>query len=160
MLAFVLLGVSGSRLSTVGIHIAARLSWPYLEEDDFYPRASLKKLYEGRLPADVDRTSAIDALGRGINSCMQPCIIAACSALTQPLRRRLESAVLRPIHFMHLNSSAERLGSRPIAPFPGLDVQGSMPIEAAIEIDASGGIDVVTSRVVSHVRAMTGIRRL
>jgi len=161
MHAFVLLGVSGSRMSTAGVQIAARLSWPYLEEDGFHSPANLKKIYEGIHLSDSDRALAIDALCRAINIQAQPCVIVACSLLTGSARRRLENAVLRRVHFIQLRDPiadeiAARLGrpqSHVEAPPSGPAVGGS---DESIEIYADRNLDVVTTRVVTRVRTLAG----
>lgn len=166
MYAFVLVGVSGSRISSVGVHIAARLSWPYLEEDDFHPTANLRKMYDGIVLSDTERAPAIDALARTINSQIQPCVMVACSMLTRCLRQRLEAAVQREVRFIYLRALPGMLAAElsdtdqlEDAPWKARATNGVSPGDA-VEVDANGGVDVVAARVISRVRALAGMYRV
>jgi gluconokinase len=161
------MGVAGSGKSTVSTHAAARLSWPYIEADDFHPAVNLEKMSNGIALTDADCIPWIDDLSSTINQQVRPCVIVACSALTQFVRRRLEEAVRRPISFIHLRTSTEVLACRLKGRrhFMGDSLLASQletfetPPEA-FAIDADDGIDVVTARVISRMRIITGALRL
>jgi gluconokinase len=157
MRAFVLLGVSGSGKSTVGIHAAARLSWPYLDGDDFHPVENIEKMSHGI--AFSDAHPWIDALSRAINNQMRPFVIVACSARTRLVLHRLEEAVQRPLTFIHLRATPEvlahRLNGR--SPCRSRDLQTALQTPfGALEIDADDTINVVTALVIAQMRILVG----
>ena len=161
MIAFVLMGVSGAGKSTVGIHSAARLAWPFVEGDDFHPAENIEKMSRGVALSDADRAPWIDALSAAINNKLAPCVIVACSALTRLVRHRLEDAVQRPIRFIHLRASPHVLASRLHGRrhFMTADLLTSQlaALEApsgAFEINSDDGIDVVTARVIARMRPL------
>jgi gluconokinase len=166
MRAFVLMGVSGSGKSTIGIHAAARLAWPYLEADDFRPVKNLDKMPHGIPPSDADRAPWIDDLSHAINRQVSPCVIVACSGLTRLVRHRLEDAVQRPISFIHLRASPDTLARRlkERHHFIRNDLRANQ-LEAletppeAFEINTDDGIYVVTGRLVSRIRMLAGVLR-
>jgi gluconokinase len=165
MRAFVLMGVSGSGKSTVGMHAAACLAWPYLEGDDFHPVANIQKMSHGIPLSDADRAPWIDDLARAINQRAEPHVIVACSALTRFVRRRLADSVQRPISFVHLRASPDTLACRLKGRrhFMREDLLASqldtleLPHEA-FEIDADEGIDVVAARAIAWMRMLDGAR--
>jgi carbohydrate kinase (thermoresistant glucokinase family) len=166
MIAFVLMGVSGAGKSTVGIHSAARLAWPFLDGDDFHPAGNIEKMSRGVALSDADRALWIDALAPAINNKIAPCVIVACSALTRVVRHRLEDAVQRPISFIHLRASPHILASRLQGRrhFMTADLLTSQleALEApsgAFEINADDGIDVVTTRVIARMRPLASNSR-
>ncbi|HWD35078.1 MAG TPA: shikimate kinase, partial [Casimicrobiaceae bacterium] len=41
------MGVSGSGKSTVGVALASRLRWPFIDADDLHPAANVDKMRAG-----------------------------------------------------------------------------------------------------------------
>jgi gluconokinase len=113
-LAIVVMGVSGSGKSTFGRQLAARLSAPFLEGDDFHPPGNVQKMRDGIALRDEDRWPWLDRIAEefaavGVNS---PLIVGACSALRRIYRDRLRERILRPVAFICLEASAQVLSAR------------------------------------------------
>lgn len=53
----VVMGVSGSRKSSVGAALAQRLRVPFGDADDFHPEANIAKIAAGHAFDDEDRTA-------------------------------------------------------------------------------------------------------
>jgi len=45
--AVILMGVAGSGKTTVGVTLAKRLGWTFLDADDFHPAANVEKMSKG-----------------------------------------------------------------------------------------------------------------
>ena len=89
--AIIVMGVSGSGKTTVGLALAERLGWPFHDGDDFHPPANIDKMARGIPLNDADRWPWLEAIHAFILKCLrhnQPVIIA-CSALKQRYRDRL-----------------------------------------------------------------------
>ena len=89
--ALVIMGVSGSGKTTIGVGLAKRLGWPYFDADDFHPPANIAKMSAGEPLTDEDRWPWLDQLNRLIASHLarpQP-LILSCSALKRSYRERL-----------------------------------------------------------------------
>lgn len=109
----VLVGVAGSGKTTVGRALAAALSVPFVDADDFHPPANRERMAKG-LPLDdgmrapwlaavhAHLAAAVDA-GRGF--------VLACSALRQRYRNTL-AADLPPLRWVHLAADAATLAAR------------------------------------------------
>lgn len=76
-------GVAGSGKTTVGKALAAGMSCPYFDADDFHPAANIKKMAGGQPLTDVDRLPWLKQL-REIVDAHDGCkkAVLACSALT------------------------------------------------------------------------------
>ena len=83
-----LMGVSGSGKTTIGLKLAAELGWSFRDADDFHPAANVAKMSAGLPLNDADRApwlAAIRAyieatLARGENT------VVTCSALKESYR--------------------------------------------------------------------------
>ena len=90
----VVMGVSGCGKTTVGQALAEAVGWPFLDADDFHPRANVEKMRAGAPLTDDDRWPWLDRLtaeltainARGGNA------VLGCSALKQAYRDRLARA--------------------------------------------------------------------
>ena len=112
-----LMGVSGSGKTTIGLKLAAELGWSFRDADDFHPAANVAKMSAGLPLTDADRApwlaairSHIDAaLGRGESA------IVTCSALKSAYR---SAAISDPkkVKLVHLagdfNLILERMSRR------------------------------------------------
>ena len=113
----VLMGVSGSGKSTVGLQLARRLGWAFKEGDELHPAANVAKMSSGQPLTDADREpwlAAVEAwidawAGQGV------CGVITCSALKRSYRQRLTAGRPR-LAFVFLNTRpavlAERLAKR------------------------------------------------
>ena len=61
--ALVVMGVSGSGKTTVGVLLAKRLGWPFAEGDRLHPPANVEKMRQGIPLTDADRAPWLDRIG-------------------------------------------------------------------------------------------------
>lgn len=89
--AVVVMGVTGSGKSTVGIRLAAALACPYVEGDDKHPPENIARMRSGIALTDADREGWLDAIGSEIAAAdsVGQGVVAACSALKRRYRDRL-----------------------------------------------------------------------
>jgi gluconokinase len=113
----VLMGVSGSGKTTVGLQLAQRLGWAFKEGDDLHPAANVAKMQGGQPLTDADREPWLAAIASWIDLWLGEgvCGVITCSALKRSYRRRLVDG--RPgLAFVFLHSQpgvlAERLAKR------------------------------------------------
>ena len=65
--AIIVMGVSGSGKSTVGIALAGRLGWPYEDADKFHPPGNVAKMSAGHPLTDEDRRPWLRAIATEID---------------------------------------------------------------------------------------------
>ncbi|NYZ16825.1 gluconokinase [Azospirillum sp. RWY-5-1] len=112
------MGVSGSGKSTVGLRLAERLDATFLEADEFHPPANIAKMAGGVALTDEDRWPWLDALADGIRQAREGgrTVVVACSALKQVYRDRLLAGQDGDAHIVHLAGEptliAERMAAR------------------------------------------------
>src|SRR5262249_1867143 len=101
----VLIGVTGSGKTTLGQLLACQLGWPFVEGDDFHPRANVEKMHRGEPLTDADRAPWLRALRARIDELAAAggSAVVACSALKQAYRDVLADG--RPeVVFVHLTA--------------------------------------------------------
>lgn len=107
------MGVSGSGKTSLGRALAARLSWDFIDADDFHPPGNILKMESGIPLTDADREPWLDALHRRLESTMQagghP--VLACSALREEYRARLLGG-LEGMAVIHLRGSYDLIHAR------------------------------------------------
>lgn len=110
----VVMGVSGSGKSTIGAALALRLGLPYLDADDFHPKANVDKMSKGLPLTDEDRWPWLSALGTAVREAAdtQGGVIAACSALKRAYRTWLSDAVGIPMVYALLEGERDTLYRR------------------------------------------------
>lgn len=113
----VVMGVSGTGKSTLGLALAARYGLVFLDADDFHPPENVAKMRAGIALTDADRAPWLDRLSaRLAEACEhdEPTALA-CSALKEIYRARLrEGCPDLLIAFLEGSRPviAERLGNR------------------------------------------------
>jgi gluconokinase len=106
-------GVAGSGKTTVGQLLAARLSWPYADADDFHPRSNVDTMAAGRPLTDRDRAPWLDAIGRWVDQRLAAgrSAVVSCSALRRAHRDRLRRG--RPgVRLVFLDGGRELIRQR------------------------------------------------
>ena len=83
------MGVSGSGKTTLGKALAADLSRPFFDADDFHPEANVAKMRKGEPLNDDDRWPWLSLLNSVLNEHLQEGCVLACSALKESYRRLL-----------------------------------------------------------------------
>lgn len=112
--SIIVMGVSGSGKSTVGLGLAKRLSCPFLEGDDFHLPSSVDKMAAGIALGDEDRWPWLSQLAAEIGKLVgqHGCVVASCSALKRQYRDRLRREITGPVIFIHLVAEPASLASR------------------------------------------------
>jgi len=84
-----LMGVSGSGKTTVGLQLAADLGWSFRDADDFHPPANIAKMSAGIPLTDEDRAPWLAAIRAHIDACLArgENAVVTCSALKESYRR-------------------------------------------------------------------------
>jgi len=110
--AVVLAGVSGCGKSAVGLQVAKRLGWVFVDGDDLHPWINVYSMHHGRALTDKERDPWLercaDLLENHVANGVP--VVLACSALKSRYRRRLrrDSETL----IVHLACSREELIDR------------------------------------------------
>jgi gluconokinase len=164
--AIVLMGVSGSGKTAVGERLAASLGAPFLEGDDFHPKANVEKMSSGVPLDDDDRWPWLDAIAAAIKTSVEPILVVSCSALKKSYRERLVAAAARPLVFVFLDASRETLAARlegrrdHFMPASLLDSQlraleGPTAGEIAVRVSVEPPLDEVVANVVAGLAKVT-----
>jgi gluconokinase len=112
--AVIVMGVSGSGKSTVGLGLADRLGCPYLEGDAFHQSASIEKMAAGIALSDDDRWPWLLRLSSEIEKRIDEhrYVVGSCSALKRKYRDRLRQTINAPVIFIYLVADIPSLESR------------------------------------------------
>jgi gluconokinase len=156
----ILMGVSGSGKSSVGHALAARLSWEFIEGDDFHPPQNVRKMHAGIALSDEDRRPWLLALREQIASILRRSgsAVITCSALKQSYRDLLAR---QGVQFVYLKVSfgvaRERLATRR-GHFFGPELLQSQfdTLEAprhALCVDAERSVKLVVEDILERLRA-------
>ena len=161
----VVMGVSGSGKTTIGVDLAQRLSWPFLEGDDLHPPANVAKMHAGTPLTDEDRWPWLDAIKAWIDARLAEGGhgVIACSALRRIYRERLgvgRNSVA--LVFLHAERAllVDRLARRKghFMPQALLDSQIATleppaPEEHPITVEIGGTADAVVADILEHLSA-------
>ena len=115
--ALVVMGVSGSRKSTIAAAVAARAGAIFLDADDFHPASNVAKMAAGTPLTDEDRQPWLITVGDEIarRTAAGETVVMACSALKRSYRDVLRDRG-GDVCFALLDGSpdllAERIGAR------------------------------------------------
>lgn len=109
----VIMGVSGTGKTTIGGLVAGRLDLPFIEADDFHPRANIEKMKQGTPLTDSDRLPWLQALSDELRSREKgKGAVLACSALREDYRKRLQQGLKQPITWILLEGSEATIKKR------------------------------------------------
>lgn len=111
--ALIVMGVSGSGKSTIGMGLAEALGWDFRDGDAFHPPANVAKMKSGAPLTDDDRWPWLDAIAGHVASLEQQGehVVIACSALKRAYRDRLRASGAR-LRFVHLAGSFALIDAR------------------------------------------------
>jgi len=152
------MGVAGSGKTTVGVTLAKRLGWTFLDADDFHPAANVEKMSKGIPLNDEDRMPWLrrlhDELEHRIG--LGASVVLGCSALKESYRQIMQEGLSR-IDFVFLDvdqvTLAERLGTRQAHFFPkGLLESQFAALERpqnALIVDASRSIEEIIEQILA-----------
>jgi gluconokinase len=107
----VVMGVSGSGKSTVGILLASALGLPFVDGDDLHPVENKKKMAAGIALDDADRVPWLNAIGTVL---ARGPVVVACSALRRVYRDRLRARAPE-LRLVYLWGTRELLRGRLLA---------------------------------------------
>lgn len=111
----ILMGVSGSGKTTIGMLLAQRAGAVFADADDYHPLANKQKMAAGHALNDEDRQPWLEELNRlmlGWFGAGQSGVLA-CSALKEKYRDTLSSAMPEgTVHFVLLDGSRELIAER------------------------------------------------
>ncbi|WP_319412467.1 gluconokinase [uncultured Cohaesibacter sp.] len=110
----IVMGVCGSGKSSVGAELARRHALPFLDADDYHPKANVDKMSRGIALQDADRWPWFERLCDAINAkaAMTGSVVCGCSALKRSYRTYLADHIERPVLFVHLDGTRELLLAR------------------------------------------------
>jgi len=113
-----IMGVSGTGKTVVGVALAKSLGWKFREGDDFHPAANIAKMSAGVPLTDADRAPFLAGIRDEIRGLLArgESAVVACSALKASYRDVLVVDPAR-VKLVHLTGSPElirgRLAARP-----------------------------------------------
>jgi gluconokinase len=109
----IVMGVSGSGKTTVGLGLASAIGWDFLEGDSLHPPANVAKMAAGEPLGDSDRAPWLAAVRADLDgrAARGSSVVAACSSLREAYRLVLAPD---PSHtrFVHLRGDYELLRGR------------------------------------------------
>jgi len=110
----ILMGVSGSGKSTIGMCFAERTGWTFADADDFFPRLLKQKMAAGHPLTDEDRLPWLKLLNRLLRKWDRENTsgVLACSALKERYHDILKSGIATSLDFIFLDGSKELLQRR------------------------------------------------
>ena len=109
-LAIVVMGVSGSGKTTVGLRLAEALGAEFVDGDDLHTDAARAKMKSGAPLTDEDRWPWLDRVGAML--ALGKRTIVACSALRRAYRDRLRSTAGPKLKFVYLQADPDTMRAR------------------------------------------------
>jgi gluconokinase len=112
-MVIVLMGVSGSGKTTVGVPLAQALGGEFVEGDDYHPPANVAKMRQGIPLDDADRRPWLEALSAEIGRWLAAgrTVVLACSALKRSYRTILRGG-RAGVRFVHLKGNPSLIRAR------------------------------------------------
>jgi gluconokinase len=159
----VLMGVTGSGKTTVGRMLADKLTWEFVDGDDFHSPANKQKMSRGIPLTDADRQPWLEALRGVVLAWLQRGSdgVLACSALKRSYRERLRAG--EDVRFFYLKGDytllEQRLRGR-AGHFAGPDLLASQlepleePDESEQAITIAGALppEAIVEQIISSLR--------
>ena len=112
--ALVVMGVSGSGKTTVGLRLAEMIGADFIDGDDLHSPEARAKMASGTPLTDEDRWPWLDRIGVALadRGAHPKGLIVACSALRRIYRDRLRARVGPVLRFLFLDGGKELMRSR------------------------------------------------
>jgi gluconokinase len=112
----VVMGPTGSGKTTIGSLLAKRLSWEFVDADDFHSPANKEKIHKGIALTDSDRAPWLAAIHQQITRWVAEGrnVVLACSALKQSYREQLWEASPE-VRLVYLKGSYDLIYQRLLA---------------------------------------------
>ena len=107
-MSLILMGVSGSGKTAVGLELSKALKLPFYDADDFHSKENKEKMSHGIPLTDADRLPWLQTLATLLNE--KGPLILGCSALKKSYRKILN--VSPDIRFIYLKGSYELIHDR------------------------------------------------
>jgi len=111
-MVILLMGVTGSGKTTVGLALAESLAWQFADADDFHSPANVAKMRAGIPLDDADRMPWLASLRDAIEGWLRggTDVVLACSALKQAYREEL--LVSPDARVVYLRGSSDLIAHR------------------------------------------------
>jgi gluconokinase len=111
-MVIILMGVTGSGKTTVGLALAESLHWQFVDADEFHSPTNVAKMRAGVRLDDADRAPWLASLHDAIGGWLQAGtnVVLACSALKQAYRERL--LVSPEVRLVYLRGNPELISQR------------------------------------------------
>ena len=143
---WVVMGVSGSGKSTVGLALAHDRGLEFVDGDTLHSAAAIAKMHHGIPLDDDDRAPWLDAVGHTLaDEARFPAgVVVACSALKRRYRDRIR-AIAAGVRFVYLAiapaEAARRVAAREAHFMPASLIDSQF---ATLEVPSADETDVVT----------------
>ena len=163
-MVIVLMGVSGSGKTTIGLRLAAEVDWRFADADDFHSPGNIRKMAAGEALTDEDRWPWLAALHDEIRDTVAAGanLVLACSALKRSYRQILAvpGAGVRFVYLMGTPAVLrQRLRNRSghFMKDHLLDSQFAALEEPTAAEATLVDVELRPRRIVEHIRAALGI---
>jgi gluconokinase len=155
----IVMGVTGSGKTTVGMLLAKRLGWDFLDADDFHSAANKAKMHQGIPLTDADRIPWLTAMHVKLAQldAEKRSAVLGCSALKQSYRDLLMTGIEAKLVYLKgsYDFIAERLHSRKghfadehILAGQFADLQEP---KDAIVVDVALSVDKIVDEILQHL---------
>lgn len=162
---YIVMGVSGCGKTTIGTALARALGVPFVEGDDFHPRASVERMAAGIPLTDDDRAPWLRALANRMRAARDAGagLVMSCSALKRSYRDVLRTGD-PDVRFIFLDAPraviAERLASRAGHYMPASLLDSQLATleppeldEGAWRCDVTGSADDIQAHLLARATA-------
>ncbi|MEM9328227.1 MAG: gluconokinase [Bacteroidota bacterium] len=107
----VVMGVSGSGKTTIGLLLAAHWGVDFYDGDDFHPKANVAKMEKGDPLNDEDRQPWLQTLNQQLHNWSERGAVLGCSALKTSYRIVLQEGIPQ-LRYVHLTGTRDLILAR------------------------------------------------